>query len=66
MRIILNGNIVFQGTWVTQSVKCLPVAQVMIPGSWDRALHWAPCSVGSLFLHLTLLPLILSLFLSLK
>ncbi|VCW77697.1 unnamed protein product, partial [Gulo gulo] len=33
-------------TWVAQSVKRLPPAQVMTPGSWDRALHWAPCSVG--------------------
>ena len=29
--------------WVAQSVKHLPSAQVMIPGSWDRVLHWAPC-----------------------
>ena len=27
----------FRGTWVAQLVKCLPSAQMMIPGSWDRA-----------------------------
>jgi len=31
-------------------IKHLPSARVMIPGSWDRALHWAPCSVGGLLL----------------
>ena len=57
------------GTCVAQPVKHLPSAQVMIPGSWDRAPHWAPCSVGSLLLPLPL-PLSaassLSLSLSLK
>ena len=24
-------------------VERLPLAQVMIPGSWDRVPHWAPC-----------------------
>ena len=28
-----------RGAWVAQSVKCLPSAQVIISGSWDRALH---------------------------
>ena len=37
-------------TWVAQSVKHLPSAQVMISGSWDGALGQAPCSVGSLLL----------------
>ena len=56
-------------TWVVQSVKGLPLAQVMIPGSWDQtthgaphqashqphpALHEAPWSAGSLFLPLPL------------
>ena len=41
---------------MAQSVEYLPLAQVMIQGSWDRALSWAPCSVGSL-----LFPLLLSL-----
>ena len=42
------------GAWVAQSIKHLPSAQVMIPGSWDRALHQAPCSVGGLLLPLPL------------
>ena len=51
------------GTWVAQSVKHLLSGQVMIPESWDRVLHQAPCSVGSLLLSLlsTLLTLSLSL-----
>ena len=36
-------------------MKRLPLAQVMIPGSWDRILHWVPCSSGSL-LHPLPLP----------
>ena len=47
-----------QGAWVAQSVKRPPSAQVMISGSWDRVLHWASCSAGSLLLPL---PLLLSL-----
>ena len=39
-----------EGTWVAQLVKHLPLAQVMIPGSWDQALHPAPFSAGSLLL----------------
>ena len=42
------------GTWVAQSVKHLPLAQVMIPESWDGAPHQAPCSVGGLHLPLPL------------
>ena len=42
-----------RGVWVALSVKHLPVAQVMIPESWDRATYWAPCSVRSLFLPLS-------------
>ena len=38
------------GAWVAQLVKRLPSAQVMVPGSWDRAPHRAPCSAGSLLL----------------
>ena len=37
-----------RGTWVAQWVKPLPLAQVMISGSWDRAPHRALCSTGSL------------------
>ena len=44
----------YGGTWVAQSVKHLPLAQVMIPGSWDQAPHWAPFSEGSLLLPLPL------------
>ena len=33
---------------------CLPLAQVMILGSWNQAPHQAPCSAGSLLLHLPL------------
>ena len=54
------------GTWVAQLVNCLPSAQVMIPGSWDRAPHRTPCSVGSLLLPLPLLLLLLVLMLSLS
>ena len=32
--------------WVAQWVKCMPLAQVMIPGVWDPARHRAPCSAG--------------------
>ena len=57
-------KIMFSGApgWLRQ-VKHLPLAQVMIMGSWDGAL-WAPCSGGSLLLPLALplslpLPLLL-------
>ena len=42
------------GTWVAQSVKHLPLAQVLIPGSWDRAPNLVLCSVESLLLPLLL------------
>ena len=42
------------GARVAQSVKRLPSAQVVTPGSWDRFPHGAPCSVGSLLLSLPL------------
>ena len=56
-----------QGHLVAQSVERLPLARVMIPGSWDQAPHWAFCSARSL-LHPLPLPalLILPLFLSVK
>ena len=31
----INRKLVYQGTWVAQSVKCLPLVQVMIPESQD-------------------------------
>ena len=40
--------------WVSQLVKHPPLAQVMIPGSWEGALHWASCSAGSPLLSLPL------------
>ena len=37
-RIVDNkNNNNYWGTWVAQFVKCLPLAQVMIWGSWDQA-----------------------------
>lgn len=50
------------GAWVAQWVKLLPLAQVIISGSWDQAppQHGAPCSAGSLPLPLLVLPLFLS------
>lgn len=40
------------GAWVAQSAKCLPSVQVLLPGFWDPAKHWAPCWVGSVLLPL--------------
>ena len=37
-----------QGHLVAQSVKGLPLDQVMISGSWDRAPCPAPCSAENL------------------
>ena len=37
-------------------VEWLPLAQVVIPGSWYRAPCRAPCSAESLLLPLSLLP----------
>ena len=56
----------FRVTWVAQSVRCMPLAQVMISGSWDQVPCWAPCSAGTLLLPLLLLILLLLLFLSNK
>ena len=47
-------EIYYWDAWVSQLVKHLPSAQVMISGSWDQTLHWAPYSVGSLLLSLPL------------
>ena len=47
------------GAWVSQTVKRLPSAQVIISGSWDQLPHQASHSVGSLLLlPLLLLPVI--------
>ena len=47
----------FWGAWVALLVKCLPTAQVMIPGTWDQALHGAPCFCLPLLLPLFVLSL---------
>ena len=41
-----------RSAWVALWVGHLPLAQVIIPGTWDQALHGAPCSSGSLLLPL--------------
>ena len=41
-------------TWGAQLVRCLPSAQVMISGSYDRASHEAPSSAEGLLLLLPL------------
>ena len=43
------------GTWVAQLVECLPLAQVVILGSWDGVPCQVLCSVRSLLLLLPLL-----------
>jgi len=43
-----------RGAWVAQLVKGLPLAQVMIPGSGDRAPSPDVCSAGSLLVPLPL------------
>ena len=42
---------------MAQSLKCLPLAQVMIPGCWDRAPCQVLCSVGSVLEDSLILPL---------
>ena len=39
---------------MAQLAEGLPLAQVMIPESWDRVPHWVPCSAGSLVLLILL------------
>ena len=63
--IILFRGMYFGVTWVTHSVKHLSSIQVLIPGSWDLALLWAPCSAGSLLLPLPLPLLVFPLAVSL-
>ena len=50
---------VAKGAWMAQLVKCLPLAQVMIPGSWDGVLSHVPG--GNLPLPLSPLLLMISL-----
>ena len=45
-------NVFIQGTWVAQSVKHLPSAQVMVLKCWDGAPCRVLCSAGSLLLLL--------------
>ena len=45
-------KVVHWDAWVAQSAKHLPSAQVIIPGSWNRVQHQAPCSKGRLLLPL--------------
>ena len=53
--------------WVALSVKRLPLAQVMILGSWNGVPCWALCWAGSPLLPLSLpLPLACALSLSNK
>jgi len=70
MWILSKGPVKNKGyprcAWVAQLVECLTFAQVMISGSWDPALSWAPCSAGSLLLSLLFLPLIHTLSFSLS
>ena len=51
---------------MAQMVKHLPLAQVIIPGSWDRALRQALWSVGNLLLPLPTPPPTSTLSLSLS
>ena len=38
-----------RGTWEAQSVRCLPLAQVMVPGSWDPGHVGLPAQRGVCF-----------------
>jgi len=49
--------------WVAQSAGRLPLARIVISGSWDRSPCWAPCLVGSLLLPLPF-PLVCALSLA--
>uniref|UniRef100_A0A8C7AXW5 Sushi domain-containing protein n=1 Tax=Neovison vison TaxID=452646 RepID=A0A8C7AXW5_NEOVI len=49
-----KGNEFARGAWVAHWVRPLPSARVMISGSWDRVLHRALCSAGSLLPSLSL------------
>ena len=42
-RDTVNLKFHFLGHLGVSVVEHLPLAQGVIPGSWDRVLHWAPC-----------------------
>ena len=63
--VIMSKVQPFGDTWVAWSVKLLPLVQVMIPRSWDRAPHRAPCLVGACFSLSSPLVLSAATFLSL-
>ena len=56
----LKATLLFQdspfpwGSWVSQLVKRLPLAQLIISGSWDQAAGGVLCLAGSLLLPLPL------------
>lgn len=58
-------NKILRDACMAQLVGWLPSAQVMVPVSWDRVRHWAPCSAGSLLLPLPASPPLCALSLSL-
>ena len=55
-----------RGTWVAQSVKWLPSAQIMISGSWDQAPIGPPAQQGVCFSSLSASSPLLVLMLSLS
>ena len=55
-----------QGCLGGSVVKRLPSARVLISGSWNQALHRAPCLAGSLLLPLSLPLLVFPLSFSVK
>ena len=59
IELLFDLNGIFRDAWVAQSVKLLPSAQVMIPGSWDQVPHQVPCSAGACFSRCLCLPLCL-------
>ena len=56
--LCLSNKLTSRGAWVAQAVTCLPSAQIVIPGAWDRIPHPAPCSAWCLLLPLPFPPLL--------